>query len=240
MLALLISGLFFGCNSSSKDQFNLAHPPAGKPPGDTGGGGVQQQDLKGRSYQDVMALKYNSAFLVCQLWTMLSTELDLQRVPNAEYRINLKGPLALPIRFSLNGYIRGFGNNPYKIVHEVTTNIYIYKINIRDFFGITVPETGARYNFMYSPEIGFSTSARVQSWIPDQVSETFNKPEVRIHEKLPTEVFSFESEIIPNDFGLKTRDYVKCVIETDIKPGYEHQFSIEAPLPSVDGVAEVR
>lgn len=236
VFVLLVTGLGFGCNNS-KNQFDLGNPPI--PPGD---GNVQQQDLKGRTYQDVMALKYNSAILVCQLWTMLSSELDLQRVPNAERRIDLKAPLALPIQFSLNGYIRGFGDNPYREVHNVTASIYIYKIGIRDFFGITVPDTGARYNFMYSPEIGFSTFAQAQSWPPTgPVTEKYNKPEGQIHEKLPTEVVNFESEVIPNDFGLKTRDYVKCVIETEIKPGYEQQFSIEAPLPPVEvPEAEVR
>ena len=239
LLVVIMSAFAVGCNSTSKDQFNLANPPAGNPPG---GGGIQQQDLKGRSYQDVMMTKYNSAVLVCQLWSMLSTELDLQRVPNAEQRIDLKGPLVLlPIKFSMNGYIRGLGENPNRVVHEVTASIFIYKINIRNFFGISIPETGARYNFMYSPEIGFSTYARAQSWPPTgPVNETFNKPEAQIHEKLPTEVLSFESDIIPNDSGLKTRDYVKCVIETDIKTEYEHQFSVEAPLPSAEGPANIR
>lgn len=237
LLVVIISAFAVSCNKSSNDQFNLAQPPLGIPSGgNDGGGGIQQQDLKGLTYSQVMNLKYESAVLVCQLWTMLSSDLDLQRFPNAEHRIDLKTLLEpRPFQFRMYGYVRGLGDNPYRIAHEVEVSINVHKIAIRDFFGISVPETGARYNFMHSPEIVFSTYAQVKSWTPNgTVKDSFYKPEAQIHEKIPTEVLRYESDIVPNDFGLKTRDYVKCVIETDIKSGYEQQFTVEAPIPSVD------
>ena len=231
LVSAIAVGFYSSCNVSSKEQFNLVQPPPPQRPPPGSGGELQQQDLRGKSFADVMSIKYTRAELVCSLWTMLADNIDLERIPNAEFRVDLKSPVVAPQQFALYGTFRGLGDNQFREVHRIDVSFHLYKTVIRETLQVTIPETQTRYNFQYTPEIGFSTNVTIRSWTPQPISDRYSRPQNTVREKLRTDVINFVSDVIPNDFGLHTYDYVKCVIETDIRPEYQHQCLVETAFP---------
>ena len=223
-----------GCNFGSKNNYSLAPAPTPTPKQPPGGNGneLQQQDLIGMSLPEILAMKYVRAELVCNLWSMLASDLDLNRIPNNTYRLNLKLPYRLPFTMVLRSATRGVGQDQFRELHQTDVRITVYKINPLQQLTYSNDQTGLIYQFQYSPAISFSIDAVARTQRSEgQLVDRYNNPEDTLYEKINWPVVQLESYAIPNDFNLKTFDYASCQLETDIRPEYSYQFTVNQLNP---------
>lgn len=231
-LAFLVLGIT-GCSFGSKNDFNLA-PTSNNPnqPDGGTGGELQQQDLVGKTLNEILAVKYSRAELVCSLWSMLSTDLDLTRNPNSSYRLNLKAPYALPFTIVLRSAVRGVGQDQFRELHQTDVRLRIYKINSVQQLTFSHDKSQLIYQLMYSPAISFATDAVARTQRPEgQVVDRYSNPEDTLYEKINWQTVNLESEAIPNNFGLRTFDYANCQLETDIRSEFAYQFAATPQSP---------
>ena len=218
-----------GCSFGSKNNFDLAPANPNKPPGGGGNGNgdqLNEQNLNGKTLSEVLAVKYTRAELVCSLWSMLASDLDLSRNPNSTYRFNLKAQTFLPFTIILRSAVRGVGQDQFRELHQTDVRLTIYKINLVPQVTVSHDQTGLIYDLLYTPAVGFSIDAVARTNTHDgPIVDRYSNPENTLYEKIHWPVVQLESFAIPNNFNYKTYDYASCRLETDIKPEYAHHFT---------------
>ncbi len=179
-------------------------------------------DLSSKTTAEVLALKYNKAVLTCSLWSQRGKNINLESTPNDSVSLDLKKDLATPQVLELNASMQ---DHQIKVSLEVASISHYGLLNHTD-------SNGNKVVAKYSPYIKINCSNISQTVFSEGQSNSGSGSAVRIvNERIEDMALnqSLSSKPVEQD-GVTIdkgafNDYVKCIIETDIKTEYADQFS---------------
>ncbi len=213
----ILTSIFSGC---AKDDDKNRNTPTVSPQNEK----PTALNLLGKSLDEVLKIKYNKAELKCELWTQQTVKLDLSRTSNDSVSWDLKGESTLPRTLTLKGLIQN---------HQIEVEIKINSVAIRQKLQHT-DVNGAIYKMLYSPYVKLNFSYKASTQFPTgpffasgngtsyEVNERIKN--VPLNNTLATQPEELDEMVINRG---SFRDYVQCLLDTDIKPEYQDQFKID-------------
>ena len=181
---------------------------------------VVSVDLSNRSTEEVLALKYDKAVLTCSLWSQNNKVIDLEQEADDSVSIDLKNsyfPQVLKLSTDIQGH-------QVKIILEVTELSHNKNSNHID-------SKGNKISTKYSPYVKINYSSTFRTNVDEQTKFSGSgSAALTIYERIPNIPLnkSVESKSIEDRGVIISRpplsDYLKCIIETEIKPEFKDQF----------------
>lgn len=185
-------------------------------------------DLAGKSVQEVLDLKYNKAELNCALWVQRNQKLDLTTGPSDSIILDLKTDFQTPQTFKLTGQVQD---------HTTEVQIEINSLAIRSSFYLKDVD-GRVYVARYSPYADYILHYKSATTFENGViSRSDSHTNHQVGERILDRALNvaYDSQPVDPDGSVLNRgayrDYVHCVIDTEIKPEYQDQFEIQQKNP---------
>ena len=174
------------------------------------------QNLKDITADEVLAIKYNKANLNCNLWVQLGKEFNKDLNANDSFSIDLlKADLSRESKHELVGKVK---NQTLEVVINLD-DIKIKNMKIEDLNTITT------YVLKNSPVVEMNFDYKSYFNNGRIVFKGSGIHKRSINEKIKVTTLN-HSRHAGND-SKSYCEYLECTIDTDIKTGYQNQFSIE-------------
>ncbi len=216
VVGVILASAVSGCAKSDDNRNNPTVTPQTEKP--------MVVDLSGKSLDEVLKIKYNKAELKCALWTQRSQQLDITGSPTDSVSLDLKSNPTVPATLTLKGQIQDHGTEiqlavsslaMWGTLHHTDTEGTVYLASYTPYAKID-------YTLTSSTVFGVGQSSSGNGFGSRSVNEKI--VDMTLNQSVSSAPTA-ENGVVLNQGAF--RDYVQCVIETDIKPEYQDQFKVQ-------------